>query len=184
MNGYRTRRALTLKPTLRQTVGANRAAMDGLARLAGLPTAPLSQTEQHLAEHTRGPVVNRSDESELESAVLREVGELLAKHPAILFAVRQNGGMVQTAAGAPVWFYRWVRSPQPMVLTDFWGMDKRGRFWSLECKRRSWSWSKSNPTAREQEQRAFITTVRLNGGWGGFVTCAEDARRLIDGESK
>jgi hypothetical protein len=103
---------------------------------------------------------------------------LLAHHPKVLFAVRQNSGMSQNASGTPIWFYRWVRSRTKMRVTDFWGLLTDGRMFALEAKNRLW---KAPSGEREMEQQAFLTAIREAGGVAGFVTSAEQAQRIIEG---
>jgi hypothetical protein len=152
---------------------------------------PETQTERDITARaeraaSRAPR-QASDPNDLESAVLKEVSDALSKHPSVIFCVRQNGGMVESN-GTPVFFYRWVRRPQPMVLTDFWGFVRGyGRVGTvplaIECKRRGWR-MRDNMTAREAEQYAFICFVRSMGGIGGFVTSAQEALDLLNGEGK
>lgn len=117
-----------------------------------------------------------TDKSQLEAAVQREVFSVLAKHPAVLFAVRQNSGMAMSG-NSPIWFYRWARrNGIEMTLTDFWGLLRDGRMFCMECKRRDW---KRVSGAREIQQQAFIDVVKSAGGVGGFVTSGEDALALL-----
>lgn len=172
---------LRFRKTPRESVESAARGDRHYAALAGVAPRAQERLESLPAKRV---ITNHSDESELESAVLREVGQLLAVHPAIVFAVRQNGGMVQTGNGTPVWFYRVVRAPQPMVLTDYWGFvktDSGTRPLILECKRRGWKLSEHNPSAREMEQYALICLARSMGGRGGFVTSAAEAQKLIEG---
>jgi hypothetical protein len=118
-------------------------------------------------------------DNDREDAVLREAGQLLAVHPKVLFAVRQNSGMAYNEAKAPIYFYRWLRSKVKMRISDFWGMLTDGRMFAIECKNRTWT--KPSGT-RELEQKAFIDTVKHAGGVSGFVTSAEQAQRIIEGE--
>ena len=130
-------------------------------------------------------VVNRSDESELESAVLREVGDFLAMHPKVLLCIRQNGGAAlmrgKDGRDMPVSFYKIVRRSVNFTLTDFWGFVQTPRgivpaAW--EAKRRNWKYT---GTDREREQAAFIAEIIRFGGVGGFVTSAEQAKAIIEG---
>ena len=119
-----------------------------------------------------------ADDSDLEAGVLREVTALLAVHPKVLFAVRQNSGMSYNEGGAPIYFYKWARSRVKMRVTDFWGMLTDGRMFALECKRRNW---KSPSGTREGEQQAFLMVVLNHGGVSAFVTSAEQAQKIIEG---
>lgn len=122
----------------------------------------------------------------LEATVVSAVAELLAVHPLVLFAVRQNSGAAsyEAASGkyAPVYFYKFVRWPERMTITDFWGfMIRPGateyRPLAIECKRPGWK----RPTdERERRQEAFIQMVRKAGGAGGFVTSADEAQQVLE----
>jgi hypothetical protein len=114
-----------------------------------------------------------------EDAVLREVAQLLAVHPKVLFAVRQNSGMAYNEAKAPIYFYRWVKIKVKMRISDLWGMLTDGRMFAIECKNREWT----KPSGiRELEQKEFLDAVKNAGGASGFVTSAEQAQRIIEGE--
>lgn len=157
------------KKLLRDTLRENQRGLDHYALLYNKP-----QT-QHIAVKPKREIVNHTDASELEASVINEVSSLLAKHPAVLFAVRQNSGAAflkgRDGKDMPVWFYRCITSPEKMRISDFWGILRDGRMFGFECKRRDWT----KPTdKREFEQWAFLTMVSNSGGIGCFVTCAED----------
>ena len=163
-----------IKKTLRETMLANQQAMDELAKITGKPQVSLGYVKP------KREVVNHSDKNELEAAVLREVGQLLAIHPQVAFAVRQNSGAawMRGAGGKdmPVSFYKMVRVPEPMVVTDYWGIMRDGRLLAIECKRRSWT----KPTdERERNQAAFLNMVNDFGGIGIFATCAENVEAVF-----
>lgn len=115
----------------------------------------------------------------LEADVVRAVGELLAVHPRVLFAVRQNSGAAsyETASGrfAPVWFYH-VLTGQPVTITDFWGLLRDGRPFAIEAKREGW---KEPSTDRERKQWAFLALVQNCGGCSGFARTVEEARAIL-----
>ena len=174
-------RKIAKKLSIQDIREANAKAMRGLMNMAGKPMPPELEAPERKA--TRSATVNHSDASELEAAVMREVGQLLAVHPAVLFAVRQNSGSVQMELSggkvAPVWFYRWMRSKTKMRITDYWGMTTDGLMFAIECKRRSWT----KPSGeREAEQLAFILTVKYAGGRGGFATSAEQAKLILESQ--
>lgn len=120
------------------------------------------------------------DPEDSEAPVLRAVGELLAAHPKVHFAVRQNTGALpyQNAAGKviPVWFYRLVRKPDEMTLTDYWGFLTDNRPFAFECKRPSW---KHPRTDREMRQWAFIDMITKHGGMGSFVRSVDEVIALL-----
>lgn len=124
----------------------------------------------------RGP---REDHEDLERHVLNAVGEYLSAHPQVLLAVRQNSGSMpydRNGRAVPVWFYKLLRSPDDVTITDYWGFLRDGRPYAIEAKRPSWKWAGSE---REIKQRAFIQMIEAIGGVGGFVRGLDEARVLI-----
>ena len=158
------------KKSLRDTMRENQRGLDHYALLYGKP-----QT-QHIAVKPKREIVNHTDASELEASVISEVSSLLANHPQVLFAVRQNSGAAflkgRDGKDMPVWFYKIIESPCNMRIADFWGILRGGgRLFAFEAKRRSWT----KPTdQREMEQSEFLNMIEACGGIGRFVTCAED----------
>lgn len=175
MTGPRTMR---FKPSLKQTVSDHEKAIRWMCNMAGKPIpAEFAERAPEPAKpkSTRKPPTP-TDKSQLEAAVQREVFSVLAKHPSVLFAVRQNSGAAMSG-DTPIWFYRWARrNGIEMTLTDFWGLLRDGRMFCMECKRRDW---KRVSGAREIQQQAFIDVVKSAGGVGGFVTSGEDALALL-----
>ena len=126
----------------------------------------------------RGPI--GASGTPLEADVVRAVGDVLALHPRVLFALRINSGAAsyEAATGryAPVWFHKWVRSPEKFRMSDFFGATIDARLLALECKRPGWT----KPTdQREREQAAFLALVRKVGGVGAFITDAEQLHELL-----
>ena len=156
----------------------NAKAMRGLMALSGKTMPPELEAPVRKAVKPRA-TVNPSDPHELEASVMREVADVLSKHPKVLFAIRQNSGSMEVESNGkkmPIWFYRWARSREKMTLPDYWGLLTDGRMFALECKRRNWT----KPTGeREGKQLAFILTVKYAGGVGEFVTCGEDAIKCL-----
>lgn len=127
----------------------------------------------------RGPrTTSTSDDT--EAPVLRAVGDLLAVHPKVFFAVRQNSGSLpyQAADGRaiPIWFYRLLRKPEAMTITDYWGFLTDRRPFAFECKRPSWAHPR---TDREIKQWAFINMIVKAGGVGSFVRSADEVQALL-----
>lgn len=131
----------------------------------------------------------RKPTEDLEGPVQTAIGELLAIHPKVLFAVRQNSGMMQTeyqnkstgeVKSSYTWFYKWARRrSKKMRITDFWGMLVDGRMFAIEAKKPSWT----KPTDdREHEQMEFMLTVRSAGGVSGFANCVEQAQAILEGK--
>lgn len=165
------------KPTLNETIRGNEKALKWMCLMAGKPIPEGFDTPE-VVKKARA-VVNPSDPNELESSVMYEVAGILAKHPNVLFAIRQNSGSMEVESNGkkmPIWFYRWARSREHMTLPDYWGLLTDGRMFAIECKRRNWT----KPTGeREGKQLAFILTVKYAGGVGGFVTCGEQVLELL-----
>ncbi len=116
-----------------------------------------------------------------EDDVIRDITALLAVHPKVLMAWRQNSGMAYNQGGAPVYFYRWVRCKTKMRIVDFVGLLTDGRPFALEAKNRLWT----KPSGeREAEQQNFLLTVKYAGGVSGFVTSAEQAQAIIESQPK
>ena len=162
------------KKSLRDTLRENQRGLDHYALLYGKP-----QT-QHIAVKPKREIVNHTDASELEASVISEVSALLARHPKVLFAVRQNSGAAflkgRDGKDMPVWFYKIIASPEPMRISDFTGELRDGRRFGFEAKRRNWT----HPTdQREREQKAYLDMVNALGGIGRFVTCAEDVLEAL-----
>ena len=115
-----------------------------------------------------------------ESGVLKEISELLAKHPKVLIAVRQNSGATsyENTAGKtiPLWFYRWIRRPEDMTIVDFWGFTTDFKPFAIEAKNRKW---KKCSDKRELNQLAYIKQIISFGGRAGFATCLEDAISIL-----
>jgi hypothetical protein len=118
--------------------------------------------------------------ADLEGPVLAAVGELLAAHPSVLLAVRQNSGAMpyQNSAGrmVPVWFYKLIRKPEKVRITDYWGFLINGKPFAFECKKPSWREPHGD---RELEQSAFIDLIKRAGGIGAFITDAEQVNAML-----
>lgn len=171
---------MRFKPSLKKTVAEHEKAIRWMCNMAGKPVPEEFQAKPEPAKAAAKPhkAPTPTDKTQLEAAVQREVFSVLAKHPSVLFAVRQNSGMAMSG-DSPIWFYRWARrNGLDMTLTDFWGILCDGRMFCIECKRRDW---KRVSGAREIQQQAFIDVVKSAGGVGGFVTCAEDAMEILNG---
>lgn len=166
------------KPTLNETIRANEKALRGLCMLAGKP-APEGFDTPAKEVKTRAPAKPNDDS---EAAVMREVADVIDKHPKILFAVRQNSGAA-TIGNTPIWFWKWLRRRGvEMTLTDIWGMLTDGRMFAIEGKERNWKHVGTGDTEkaiRERRQEAFINVVKSAGGVGGFVTSAEQAMEIL-----
>lgn len=117
---------------------------------------------------------------DLEGPVIAAVGELLAIHPGVLFAVRQNSGALPYSSGngriVPVWFYKFARRPEPMTVVDYWGFLVTGKPFGMECKKPSWT---KPSTERETRQLAFMQMILKLGGVSGFVRSADEAKALL-----
>ena len=125
------------------------------------------------------PVRPRAKPRQLEAPVVAAIGELLAVHPKVLFAVRQNSGMASYEAKsgkyAPVYFYK-ILTRSPMTITDFWGVLREGRMLAIEAKAPGFTEPR---TDTERRQAAFLAMVRNCGGVGIFATSAEQVAEAL-----
>lgn len=159
----------------RETVTDNHKALDYYAAMAGVKPVPRAINLPAKRERVK------SSGEDLEAPVVAAVGELLARHPKVLFAIRQNGGAMfrdgENGRQIPIWFYRWAKSgPERMRLPDYWGMMKDGRLFCIECKKPSWVTVRG---PRETEQHNFIAMVISAGGIGGFAPTVDDALAIL-----
>lgn len=175
----------SFRPRLRDTVAANLRSL----RLLGATDADIAEHKEAVEPYLpkqRGPR-QPSDPADTEAPVIAAVSELLASHPRVLFACRQNSGAFtyETKAGrtAPVYFFKLLKhSKDEMTLTDFWGLVEWGTPvkrivpFALEAKRPSW---KEPREPREFRQAAFIAMIRNCGGVGGFVRSVDDAAEIL-----
>ena len=162
------------KPSLREQMRQSLAAQRFMA--AGAPDEKREIAAAHLARMEADqlpPVRPRAAPRQLEAPVVAAISELLAVHPKVLFAVRQNSGMASYEAKsgkyAPVFFYR-ILTKQPMTITDFWGVLKNGRMLGIEAKAPGFT---EPHTDTEIRQAAFLAMVRNCGGVGLFATDAD-----------
>jgi hypothetical protein len=173
------------KPTHRQQMQANLATHQLYAAASGKPIPDYIVDSVKQKQERAAP---GSDGRELESSVIKAVGHLLCVHPQVLIALRMNSGMATNDNGAPVWFMRWLRMPEPMRMSDFagWLRDGNDVFgvrkqipFAIECKRPGWS----KPTdKREREQAAYLSFIRACGGRAGFATSVEQAQNILEGK--
>lgn len=164
------------RPTLRETLERNNAADRFYAAMAGVEPKAQSIISP---KRTRSASVTPSDPNELEDAVKKEVGELLASDSRIYFCVRQNSGAMHVERNGstfPIWYYRLVRRPEPMTIVDFWGFLHDQRPFAFECKRRSWRVPSGE---RELKQQAFLRMIECMGGRAGFVRGADEVRGIL-----
>ena len=189
---------MRFKPRLRDTVAANVAALKAMGGDASLPAdlqrtldamplpkrrkPPLSQSSVDIdpVHKDRVPIATKKIERYLEKDVLRAVGQLLAVHPRVKFALRVNSGMAsyeqKSGKWAPVWFHEWVRAPEKCRMSDFLGATTDNRILAIECKRPGFT----KPTdQREWEQLAFLQIVNSVGGIALFATSAAQVEEAL-----
>ena len=163
------------KPTLNETIRANEKAIRGLCFAAGKPIPPGFEERHQEAKKPRA-APTPTDPTQLEAAVSREIAEVLAIHPKVLFALRINSGSAEIG-GVPIWFWKWVRRRGvEMTVTDYIGCMTDGRWFAIEAKRRSWTRVSDK---REEMQQAFINVVISAGGVGGFAVSGEQALEIL-----
>lgn len=168
-------RRVKFKPTLRQQMQQSHAA---LAFMAGAAPPEKATAAQEFVDSLRDSLPaapkKRAAPRQLEAPVVSAIADLLAVHPRVLFAARQNSGAASYEAKsgryAPVHFYR-ILTGQPVTITDFWGILRDGRMLAVEAKAPGF---KEPRTDREFKQANFLALVRNVGGIGIFATSADD----------
>lgn len=175
------RKRFGFKPPLAVTQRQNRAYM--LAQISD--PEQRARYEANFPEANMKPLPIRRAPSvpsgkPLEADVLRAVGDLLAQHPKVCYALRINSGAASYEAKsgkyAPVWFHIWVKSPVRCRMPDFFGMLNDGRTLALEIKRPGFKHPRDE---REYQQAAFLMLIRNMGGIGEFITDAEQVDALL-----
>lgn len=165
----------TRRPSLRDQQRKVKASLDFMADMAGKPRLQIDIAPKRA--YTRN-----TSEDELEKGVQRAVTDLLAVHPSVLLAVRQNSGAMHAEDERghmfPIWFFKLVKKPEDLRITDFWGFMRDGRPFAIECKRRNWT---GPHNLREHQQQAFLTCIRSIGGIGAFVRSSEEAQTALAG---
>jgi len=183
-------RPFRFRPSRREIIAANNAANAFYAGASENPKAQENLAKLLVPEPPQRHRVKRPVDGKpavpLESDVIRAIGELLAVHPKVLWACRQNSGAASYEASSgryqPIFFYR-ILTGQDMTVTDFWGLlrpvgDAPARVFAFEAKRSSFT---SPKTGRELRQWAFLTMILNCGGVAGFVRSAEEANELLNG---
>ena len=190
-------RRMKFKPKLRDTMLANARALEFWAgaappekakaaeefvasALAAIPPAPKRRATGVDIDSIHG--TKRAAPRQLEAPVVKAIGELLAVHHRVLFAVRQNTGQASFEAASgryqPIQFYRKLTHGKEVTITDFWGILKDGRMLAVEAKRPGWSMPGS-PTDTEMAQANFLALVRNVGGIGIFATSADEVAAAL-----
>ncbi len=128
-------------------------------------------------------IVNRTDPSELEGAVMKETRSILQDHPQVIVAIRQNTGAAwlpgKNFKDVPVWFYRVEKSPVDITLVDWWGFATWGLF-TIECKRRDWKYTGKDP--REVKQHNYLMLCKKYGYRAGFATSGQQVHDILEGK--
>ena len=118
------------RKTLRDQLAEANKADRYYAAMAGVE--PQNQSEIAPKRERAAPV-------QREAPVVAAISELLAVHPHVLIAVRQNSGMASYEAKsgryAPVHFYKLLgTNAKYTTITDFWGLLRNGRPFAIEAK--------------------------------------------------
>lgn len=135
-----------------------------------LPALPRKRTRRDSVDIDA--VHRKLQGSDLEGPVVAAVSALLATHPRVLLAVRQNSGSLpydSNGRAVPVHFYKLLRVPEELTIVDHWGFLRDGKPYAFECKRPSWR-GLSPTDKREQKQAAFLRLIECIGGVSRFVT--------------
>ena len=170
-----TVRRVKFRPGLRQTLTANAAYLGAMSPDGVLPADLQASLERTMP----APKKSRAAPRALEAPVVAAISELLAVHPKVLFACRQNSGMASYEAKsgkyAPVFFYR-ILTHNTLTITDFWGILRDGRMFAIEAKAPGF---KRPSGEREFRQAAFLQMVSNCGGIGIFATSADQVAEIL-----
>jgi len=171
-------------PSKREVITANNAAQRFYAAASDKPEAQEHLKRLLIDLPPKRERVKRCDGRPIEQDVIRAVSDLLAVHPKVLFAVRQNSGgaSYQHSSGdyKPIFFYH-VLTRGNVTITDFWGLLKTGAPFGFEAKKPHWKGASGfAERARVERQAAFIAIVKEAGGIGAFVTDALQVKSLLD----
>ena len=186
------KRRMGFKPSLREQLAASNSAQSFYASLLPLDDPRRAENERRLQAEREAikPVRERAKPVQREAPVVAAISELLATNPRVLIALRVNSGMAsyeaKTGKYAPVWFHKWLRSPEKMRMSDFfglmddpeWSVNPRCIPLAIEAKAPGW---KKPSDDREREQAAFLSFILNCGGRAGFATSVEEAQRIIEG---
>jgi len=168
-------RRIQFKKRLRDTMKASAAYMAAMTP-GGMP----ADLQEALDRSMPAEAKKRAAPRQLEAPVVAAISELLAVHPRVLFAVRQNSGMASYEAKsgnyAPVYFYRLLRHGKDVTITDFWGILRDGRMLAIEAKAPGWSKPRND---RELAQANFLALIRNIGGVALFATSADQVAEAL-----
>ncbi len=177
------RRKFGFRPSKRERIAANNAALTLYASASERPDAQANL--QRLLTPVPPPRrrgARAISDMPLEAAVIRSVGQLLAVHPRVAFALRMNAGSAsyEAASGkwAPVNFHTWIKPNKGFRMSDYLGATKDKLMIAFECKREDF---KGPRDQRECEQAAFLQMVLDAGGIAAFIRHADEAKILLDG---
>lgn len=180
-------RNVRFKPGLREQQRQSIAAQKYYAMFAPLEKMSTAAEEIQRQEALIKPKRERAAPRKLEAPVVAAISELLAVHPRVIWAARFNSGAASYDAGsgkyAPVWFHKFLRSPEKMRMPDFFGLcaTEHNPFIlptpiAIEAKAPGWTKPRDD---REREQAAFLQMIRDCGGIGIFATGAEQVAEAL-----
>jgi len=159
------------RPSLQDTLRAHQSALDMYRAISARPDAQRIVIDAikpaRAVSPSPKPRASKPDTRPLERDVLASVLAYLRRHPQVAFAGRLNTMAAITDTGRPIWAHTLGRGAPDII-----GCMVRGAAWlAIECKR---------PGERlREDQAAFLSAVRQNGGCAGLATSIDDAEILI-----
>ena len=148
---------LRSRPSRRDVLLANKAALDGLSRMAG------REPEPFLTRIPDPPKPRKPSGKRLEKHALREILAGLRSHPHVAFCLRMQSGLFENED-------RTIRVGT-VGLPDIIGMLRGGVFFGIEVKGEG-----GTPSVH---QYAWIDRIRAAGGKAGFAWSLDDALEII-----
>ena len=189
-------RRMRFKPSFKEQLRQSHAAQRFMAM--GAPEEKREEAEARLEAMFPGVDIDaahhvhkkRAAPRQLEAPVVAAISQLLAVHPRVIWAARFNSGAASYDAGsgryAPVWFHKFLCSPEKMRMPDFFGLIESPPFHTvygcacrpiaIEAKAPGWTKPRDD---REREQAAFLAMVRNCGGIGIFATSVSDVEEEL-----
>lgn len=198
------RRRMGFRPSLKEQLRQSHQAQAFMAM--GAPAEKREEAEARLEEMFPGVDIDaahhvhkkRAAPRQLEAPVVAAISGLLALHPRVIWAARFNSGAASFNAAngkyQPIWFHRFLRSPEKMRMPDFFGLYATARTFKLrdpmlrteeialyvplaiEAKAPGWTKPRDD---REREQAAFLEMIRNCGGVALFATSADQVAEAL-----
>lgn len=150
------------RKSFRDTLLANKAAVDFYAALSGKPQ--IEQTVKIPDAPKQRVKSTEPGKDFLEKDIQKQILMLLKKHPKIHWVARFNSGTFINGD-------RYIKSNSQDGMSDILGMFKGGRLLAIECKSRT--------GIVKPHQQNFLDLINAGGGLGFVARSVEDVIRKL-----